>query len=602
MGYRLLMFLMCTFLISSSIAAPATDNVVPEKFGIVPEEQLVGGVTAEQLTDDFIKDGLNGGLQDLESEAAGSQTTSNSPLQDLETELDQPKSFMNVEGYPTKMCSGVDKRKAGPSSGENSVVYQATKQIFADYDAQLAPLCLDAATNSDAITTATMDMQKAVQDVTLNLSSGPGSTSEDINALLNIGQLPPSLITKTEAEAMKKYCEHGTYSSDIKNLKDEPILAKLEKGVAEFDQCMDCMCKHGEAHCALTPICLKSIEDLTGVAGDLSKAKGFKDENGELIEELGPKHLEAVHKIIKHVSKKKKQLHARHGATPTKEQFHQVFSENDLVAETLVQVRGCHGISAATAVDFRAGAISCGFDCNEYAGAQEASLSCSAFEVVTVEIGVTFSPLTLFLKLKLCAPGVSDVIGEIQKIPCVNEILSDFGLDGGCLLLGIGYIDFTNGIGQIKPGINGLLSFNLFSIVKAQLDARAFFRWDSMLPTPASTGISTMTPFLYDCFRNIFQPRQRSAHECLNFMTQMFFMNPLTGSRRQCRDYMTAQSCCGNCDTTMEPYVARAEDWFGIKASAKLEVFDVRGWPWEWGYTTVWEETIYQNAWRTGGY
>ena len=53
---------------------------------------------------------------------------------------------------------------------------------------------------------------------------------------------------------------------------------------------MDCICAHGRSKCALTPICLKAYADLSGVEGDLSKAKAFKDANGELGEELGSKH------------------------------------------------------------------------------------------------------------------------------------------------------------------------------------------------------------------------------------------------------------------------------------------------------------------------
>merc|ERR1711959_20241 len=285
--------------------------------------------------------------------------------------------------------------------------------------------------------------------------------------------------------SIKKYCAHGDYGQGLK--ESQPILKELKAGVKEFDKCMKCVCKHGVDHCVDRPLCIRSFEGITQVAGSISKAKGFLNENGELIEPLGQKHYAAM---------KKKELHKRHGPNPTKKQFHEVISEND--EQSLVQVQGCHGMSAATAIEFKSGAISCGFDCNEYHGVQEASLSCTAFEVVKVEIGVTFSPLTLFLKLKLCAPGVSDVIGEIQKIPCVNAILSKFGLDGGCLLLGIGYIDFTNGIGEIKPGINGLLSVDFFKIVKAQLSARAFFRCDSALPSN--------NPYSQDCHRNDFQP------------------------------------------------------------------------------------------------
>ena len=255
-------------------------------------------------------------------------------------------------------------------------------------------------------------------------------------------------------------------------------------------------------------------------------------------------------------------------------------------------------MSAATAVEFRSGAISCGFDCNEYHGVQEASLSCDAFGVVKVEIGVTFNPLTLFLKLKLCAPGVSDVIGEIQKIPFVNEVLSKFGLDGGCLLLGIGYIDFTNGIGEIKPGSHGLLSYNVFNMVRASLSARAFFRWDSSLPTA--------NPFSHDCHRNDFMHRNwvwtSLCPAVANLLGNYWpTMKTQLGGYDMARDWLNWRGAKTQ-NLPLAEIIHRAEDWFGIKAYAKLEVFCPCGWPHEWGMKTVWEQTFYQNTWRTGKY
>ena len=590
-------------LISSTGTVEATDfmdGVVPESTFV--ETEVLNSPTSADALRDFKKDGLDGGMQDLAKQAGSKvshqKTRLSQTVQRLAAEL--PEGSVSMDDLPSHLCDGRHIRKG--AAPPNSAVLDALKLILDAYDSKLDLLCTDPKKNSVQIRKATREFEGQVKTVNLSkVTSAEKLSDEDLAAIGHIDQIPDPAETQIFDDAMDKYCKHGSYAGEIKNLHKEPVLDKLEEGVREFDKCMSCVCKHGKDECLSRPTCLAAMGKLGDVGGDLAKAKGFLDKNGNLIQELGPKHAQAIHKVVNHVAKKKHLLHARYGAEPTKEQFLEIFSTNDLSEQTLVQVQGCHGMSAATAVEFRSGAISCGFDCNEYNGG-EASLSCSAFEVVTVEIGVTFQPLTMYVKLKLCAPGVSDVIGEIQKIPVVDAILSKFGLDGGCLLLGKGYIDFTNGIGEILPGNNGVISFSML-IAKAELEAKAFFRFDSALPNS--------NPWEQDCHKHLFRSGiedsfSKTLYSICQGMVSVLGneLKPKLPAHPQCRDYATCPehpSVYAN-RGTFGLSVPQPEDWFGIRAGVDLKVFCPCGWPWKWGYKSVFSKVFYKNTWKTGNY
>jgi hypothetical protein len=583
--------LLVILLSASAIVSLPSDDVS----AVIPETELALNDPIDEATvvQDFSKDGIYGGLKDIAKQEPGLGHTFGlgDAIDEAVTEAGSAPATMSMGDYVKEICKGVKVRGAGTDS--SSTVLAALKPTMDTFDKVVGPLCDDQASNHDQIVKLTRQLKSDIKEVDL---PDPAIDDKDTAIVEAIGRLRENSADSAAMDAsIQKYCDHGDFSPELKD--DQPILKQLKDSVNHFDKCMQCVCSNGMDHCLDTPDCEAGIEAIAGVGVSLSQAEGFLGENGELIESLGPKHYEAIHRIMKHTAAKKVELHKRHGPNPTKEQFHEVFSANDLAEQSLVQVRGCHGMSAATAVEFRSGAISCGFDCNEYHGVQEASLSCDAFGVVKVEIGVTFNPLTLFLKLKLCAPGVSDVIGEIQKIPFVNAILSKFGLDGGCLLLGIGYIDFTNGIGEIKPGSHGLLNFDVFHIVRASLSARAFFRWDSSLPTA--------NPFSHDCHRNDFMHRNWVWKTLCPALANLFGNHWPTMKAQlgyhSARDWWNWPASVTQ-NLPLAEIIHRAEDWFGIKAYAKLEVFCPCGWPWEFGMKTVWEQTFYQNTWRTGNY
>merc|ERR1711998_425611 len=96
-----------------------------------------------------------------------------------------------------------------------------------------------------------------------------------------------------------------------------------------MDECMQCVCKYGKAACATEDSCLKGLGDVSSIGGDLSEFKGFKNKaTGELIEPFGQRHAEAIDAVMAYVSKKKAILHEKHGPSPTREQFLEVFADN----------------------------------------------------------------------------------------------------------------------------------------------------------------------------------------------------------------------------------------------------------------------------------
>merc|ERR1712188_173676 len=331
-------------LFASTIVSLPTDDVLPESEFVAADAGKRPALDEDTFVKDFKKDGLNGGLKDLSamSSKLGKPNSLENVIADAEFEAGAQAATMSADEYVEKICDGVADRGAGTDS--KSTTLAALKSTIGAFDKAVGALPKSQPTEED---------------------------SRIVSALENLG-MDEGHDWKA---SIKKYCAHGDYGQGLK--ESQPILKELKAGVKEFDKCMKCVCKHGVDHCVDRPLCIRSFEGITQVAGSISKAKGFLNENGELIEPLGQKHYAAIHRIMKHTAMKKKELHKRHGPNPTKKQFHEVFSEND--EQSLVQVQGCHGMSAATAIEFKSGAISCGFDCNEYHGVQEASLSCTAF-------------------------------------------------------------------------------------------------------------------------------------------------------------------------------------------------------------------------------
>ena len=101
-----------------------------------------------------------------------------------------------------------------------------------------------------------------------------------------------------------------------------------------------------------------------------------------------------------------------------------------------------------------------------------------------------------------------------------------------------------------------------------------------------------------DCHRNDFNPKPLGS-TCTATMAEL---GPYLRGKGNCRDYDSAACRLSSAmRNKIGSVVHRPEDWFGITAYAKLQVFYPFDWPWNWRYETVWEHTFYSNSWRTGG-
>lgn len=92
------------------------------------------------------------------------------------------------------------------------------------------------------------------------------------------------------------------------------------------------------------------------------------------------------------------------------------------------------------------GFVSCGLGC-DVSGALHAE--CTLFESFKVELGYDFVKKYFFLKIKICVPGLSDVLDVLSDIPVVKGFLASNGIDGGCLLLGEGRLSPDDGLVHI---------------------------------------------------------------------------------------------------------------------------------------------------------
>lgn len=509
---------------------------------VVPEHEH--NLTKQEFEDDF-----KNGLFDGDNKTNGFEKLSESNPElgtndDTDTDDDwmhdddKANDVHNPANLGEYICKDYDAQKESPA--QEGAVFASVADAKETFAESLDTLCSNPAENEDQILAAVQQLKNDLLKVNLPDSNMTQSVEEKA--------LTAEVASLKDDEGESRQTAMGEYCQTLKRtggqaqlLKTgQPILEKFKVAATEMDECMQCMCAKGEAACTLEPACMHGMEHMMAVGEDMSRAEGFVNtQTGELIESLGEKHHGAINAVIKHMAQKKARMHEKHGPDPTPEQFMQFFSARDLSPQSLMQtatdinkapedkalkdldseaslaevdvggrrrrrrrrrapdvrrrrsgfnmVRTCQQLGAMDGVDFKGGVISCGFDCNGYEGSQEVSLDCVFAEMLKIELVVTFSPLRLRLKLKLCAPGVSDVVGEIQKFPPADRILGKLGLDGGCLLLGMGEIDFTFGTAMIQPGTSGKKTFH-FGILKGELHARFQYRWSLTLPHRSSAA------------------------------------------------------------------------------------------------------------------
>jgi len=126
-----------------------------------------------------------------------------------------------------------------------------------------------------------------------------------------------------------------------------------------------------------------------------------------------------------------------------------------------------HSIRGATA-----GVFSCSGGC-DLGGS--VSITCDAYGVAAVEVGWDFSRYQLFVKFKMCVPTLSDILDVLSDVPCIKDFLEGQGIDGGCLLLGHGILDPSNGWVELSTNFpRRMLAFTLKFATRSYIN----YDWD----------------------------------------------------------------------------------------------------------------------------
>ena len=183
----------------------------------------------------------------------------------------------------------------------------------------------------------------------------------------------------------------------------------------------------------------------------------------------------------------------------------------------------------------------CHINCNGYSDSQEISVGCDIPVIpnmlaINIELHITYGPI-IKLTVNAVVPGISDVLGEIQKIPACNTLMSQVGMNNGGMALGVGFLDFTMGIGSITHTPVG---FSLVA-VRAQVQFFMTLRFDTSKPTGLATG-----GIAFFCDRGWFPPSMcRGANELYNCAV--------------CGTY-GANWACGQCRRTPKKFVKVSGD------------------------------------------
>lgn len=77
-------------------------------------------------------------------------------------------------------------------------------------------------------------------------------------------------------------------------------------------------------------------------------------------------------------------------------------------------------------------------------------MECTAKEVAKVSVAWSIANKALKVTMSVCCPGISDIVGEIEKhAPIIKKHLNANNIEGGCLVLGRGTINDSWGTADL---------------------------------------------------------------------------------------------------------------------------------------------------------
>lgn len=254
-------------------------------------------------------------------------------------------------------------------------------------------------------------------------------------------------------------------------------------------QCAEtCLCtEYGTAqYCSGTPDCVAAVKATALVAVGLrTGAHAYKDGGVQGSGVWGDKAFhDALHGLLDKVHTTVHEHHQQQSLVQVKEKETVQVKEK----ETVKTKTGMVGLCAQMAYLQYMLEWVCNINCNGYPGAHQIDLGCNVRVVpglldINVSLHITSGPV-FKLTVNAVVPGVSDVLGEIQKIPAMNELMSSLGMNNGGFLLGSGYLDFPKGFG----GLGFSSGLDLFA-VRAKAHFHVFLRFNLNAPNAIDPNI-----------------------------------------------------------------------------------------------------------------
>jgi hypothetical protein len=272
---------------------------------------------------------------------------------------------------------------------------------------------------------------------------------------------------------------------------DHPLLVQAWDAHTLRQKCAEeCLClPYGTAqYCSGTPECAGAAKSMALVAiGLTSGAHAYKDGPGSLKGVWGDKGTQDS--IFKLLDKVHSSVHEHH------QQEQSLIQTDEQWSRPPKRRGGASNAALCARVTLLQSMMSwaCHVGCNGYAGAEEISAGCDipVHKYLAINIEIHLTPAMLSITVNAVVPGLSDVLGEIQKIPAMNDLMSAIGMNNGGLLLGKGWIDWVKGFGSLSIE----KKYDLVA-VRAVASFHTFLRFSTTLPTgglePSMAGACKM--------------------------------------------------------------------------------------------------------------
>jgi hypothetical protein len=216
--------------------------------------------------------------------------------------------------------------------------------------------------------------------------------------------------------------------------------------------------------------------------------------------------------------------------------------------------------------------LTCSVSWNPNFSPYELSAGCTLFEVITATITVKPLANTVEVEVALCAPGVSDIVNLLDRVPGINSWLNNNGIYGGCYRLGHGAYNWSYQ--------------NLFIRQDSLCLSLLIFR--GCVPSGIFFRFKTSSPYTYD---GTFNSKDLASGRCDTSTTHV-------GAYRQ-ENYCCGTNWLGMCNrycsrwvyyTTPVTTVSNCKPWLNFWINVKFDMYKI--WFWGSGWVTLADKDI----------